>query len=86
VAALGPWLPRRRQWAPVQAFLKGVNVALVGRILVGSASLLGAAIVDVPTALLLVLALAALLRLRVDTVWLVLGGALAGRLHYLLLR
>ncbi len=53
-------------------------------ILAVSFALLRAAIVDVWTALILAAALLALLRFRIDTVWLVLGGAGIGLTHYLL--
>jgi chromate transporter len=84
VAVLGPWLPRVRRSRTAKAFLSGVNVAVVALILVVSASLLRAALVDVWTVLILLLGLAALLRLRLGPLWLVLGGALAGLLRYLL--
>jgi chromate transporter len=84
VAALGPWLPRLRRSRTAKAFLSGVNVAVVALILVVSASLLRAALVDVWTVLILLLGLAALLRLRLGRLWLVLGGALAGLLRYVL--
>jgi len=84
VAALGPWLPRLRRSRTARAFLGGVNVAVVALILVVSASLLRAALVDVWTVLILLLGLAALLRLRLGRLWLVLGGALAGLLRYVL--
>jgi chromate transporter len=59
-------------------------VAVVALILVVSASLLRAALVDVWTVLILLLGLTALLRLRLGPLWLVLGGALAGLLRYVL--
>ncbi len=84
VALIGPWIPRLRKSPAAQAFLKGVNAAVVALILAVSIALLRAAIVDVWTALILAAALLALLRFRVDTAWLVLGGAGIGLAHYLL--
>ncbi len=86
VAAVGPWVPRLRKSARAHAFLDGVNVAVVALILVVSVSLLRAAVVDVWTALILLASLVALLRWRVDAWWLVLGGAMAGMLHYVAMR
>ncbi|MFC2023883.1 hypothetical protein ACFLT5_04025 [Chloroflexota bacterium] len=42
--------------------------------------------VDVWTAVILVVSLAALLHFRLDTLWLVLGGAACGLAHYLATR
>ncbi len=61
-----------------------MNAAVVALILAVSLALFRSAIVDVWTALILAAALLALLRFRVDTAWLVLGGAGIGLAHYLL--
>ncbi len=81
VALVGPWIPRLRRSATAQAFLRGVNAAAMALILAVAIALFRLTIVDVWTAGLLGLSLVLLLRFRVDTVWLVLGGALAGLLH-----
>lgn len=86
VALTGPWIPRLRRAPAAQAFLRGVNVAVVALILHVCIALFRAAIVDVWTGLILLAGLAALLRFRVDTVWLVLGGAAVGLLRLLVLR
>jgi len=49
-----------------------------------SIALFRAAIVDVWTVLILLMGLLALLRFKIDTFWLVAGGAAAGLAHYLL--
>ena len=85
VALTGPWIPRLRRSPAAQAFLDGVNVAVVALILSVGLLLLRSAIVDVWTALILLLALVALLRFRLDTLWLVLGGAVAGLVRYALI-
>lgn len=84
VALMGPWIPRLRQWPAAQAFLRGVNAAVVALILAVSLALFRAAIVDMWTAAILIAGLAALLRFRLDTFWLVLAGAAAGIAHYIL--
>jgi chromate transporter len=84
VALTGPWIPRLRGSPTAQAFLRGVNAAVVALILTVAAALFRSAIVDVWTALILLAGLVALLRFRVDTVWLALGGALCGFLRYLI--
>ncbi len=53
-------------------------------ILAVSLALFRAAIVDVWTAAILAVGLAALLRFCLDTFWLVLAGAAAGLIHYVL--
>ncbi len=84
VALTGPWIPRLRKSPVAQAFLRGVNAAVVSLILWVSITLLRSAIVDVWTVLILLAGLLALLRFRVDTLWLVLGGAAIGLSRYLL--
>ena len=84
ISLIGPILPRLRQSPTAQAFLKGVNAAVVALILAVSVSLFRSAIVDIWTVILLGLGLFALLRLRLDTFWLVLGGASVGLIHFFL--
>ena len=84
VILIGPILPRLRRSFTAQAFLKGVNAAVVALILAVSLALFRSAIVDGWTIIILVVGLIALLRFRVDTIWLVLGGAFLGFVHYLL--
>jgi chromate transporter len=85
VALVGPWIPRLRRWAAAQAFLRGVNAAVVALILAVALALFRSAVVDVWTAAILLAGLVALLRFRADTMWLVLGGAVCGLIHYLIL-
>ena len=82
VALVGPFIPRLRQSRIAQAFLKGVNAAVVALILSISLVLFKAAIVDCWTLILLVLGIVALLHFKLDTFWLVLGGAMIGLLRY----
>lgn len=82
VALVGPFIPRLRQSRIAQAFLKGVNAAVVALILSISLVLFKAAIVDGWTLILMILGIVALLRFKLDTFWLVLGGAAIGLLRY----
>ena len=78
VAASAPLVPRlRRSWI-AGAVLDGVNVASLALMAVVVLQLVRAAVVDAPTALLALASLAILLRWKVNTTWLILGGALAG--------
>ena len=84
VAVTGPWIPRLRSSAPVRAFLKGVNSAVVALILAIGIRLFGSVITDAWAVLILVVSVGALLSQRVDTAWLVPGGAAIGLLRHLL--
>jgi chromate transporter len=83
VVLMGPVIPCLRKSPFAQAFLKGVNAAVVALILAVSLTLFRSAIVDGWTVIILLLGLIALLRFRVDTLWLVLGGAFIGFIRYL---
>jgi chromate transporter len=84
VAVVGPWTPRLRRAPAAQAFLNGVNAAVVALILGVAVALFASAVVDVWTAAILLVGLVAMLRSRLDTLWLVLGGAACGLARYLL--
>ena len=78
VAISGPLVPRLRKSRAAAAFLDGVNAAAVALMVVVTIDLARAAIVDVTTTLLAVVSAALLLRFRINSAWLVIGGALAG--------
>ena len=78
VAASGPLVPRLRRWPWTAPLLDGVNAAALGLMAAVTWELGRAAVVDWLTALLAVGAAALLLRWRVNSTWLVLGGAAAG--------
>jgi len=78
VAASGPLVPRLRASRLAGGFLDGVNVASLALMVVVTAQLARAAIVDLPTAALALAAAVALLRFKVNSTWLVLGGAAVG--------
>jgi chromate transporter len=78
VALSGPLVPRLRASRSAGAFLDGVNVASLALMAVVTAQLGHAAVVDVWTAGLAILGAVALLRFKVSSTWLVLGGAAVG--------
>jgi chromate transporter len=83
VAVSNPLIPRLRQSAFAGALLDGVNVAALGLMAAVTWELGREAIVDPLTIGLALAALVALLRYRVNSLWLVVGGALAGILRFL---
>jgi chromate transporter len=82
VAVSGPLVPRIRRSAIAGAFLDGVNAAALALMVVVTYQLGRAAIVDWTTIALAVLSGAILFGFRVNSAWLVLGGAIAGWLIY----
>ena len=78
VAASGPLIPLLRRSATAGAFLDGVNVASLALMAAVSYQLGRSSIVDALTIALAAASAVLLLRFRVNSAWLVLGGALAG--------
>jgi chromate transporter len=78
VAATGAIIPRIRRSPTAAAFLDGVNAASLALMAVVSFQLGRAAIVDLPTAAIAVVALVLLVRFKVNSAWLVLGGVAVG--------
>ena len=78
VAATAPFVARIRTSPNARAFLDGVTVASLALMTMVSLQLGRAAIVDVPTAVLAATSLAILIPGRINSVWLVIGGALLG--------
>jgi chromate transporter len=78
VALSGPLVPRIRRSPLAAAFLDGVIVTSLSLMAVVTYRLGRAALVDVFTIVLLGISAILLLRFRVNSAWLVLGGALAG--------
>jgi chromate transporter len=83
VAISNPLIPRLRRSAFAGALLDGVNVAALGLMAAVTWQLGDAAIIDPLTILLALAALVALFRLKVNSFWLVLAGAIAGLLRFL---
>jgi len=78
VAMSGPLVPRLRQSPVAGAVLDGVNVAALALIAVVSWQLFRAAVVDWTTLVLAGVSFFLLFRYRVNSVWLMLGGAAIG--------
>jgi chromate transporter len=84
VALVYPFVPRLRGSPWMRGFLDGANVAALGLMAAVAWQLGRAAIVDPLTAALALIALALLMRYKVNSAWLVLGGAAVGIAHFLL--
>jgi len=84
VAVSGPLVPRLRKSPLAGAFLDGVNVASLALMAVVTWELGRAALTDGVTIALALLSALLLFRFRVNSLWLVLGGALIGLLTSLL--
>jgi chromate transporter len=78
VAISGPLIPHIRKSATAGAFLDGVNVASLALMAAVSYQLGRAAIIDSLTIGLTIVSAVLLLRFRINSAWLVLGGALVG--------
>ena len=80
VAISNPFIPRLRQSPWAGSLLDGVNVASLGLMAAVTVQLAQAAFVDILSVALGVVALILLFRFKINSTWLVLGGALAGLL------
>ena len=78
VALSGPLVPRLRGWPLTALLLDGVNAAALGLMAAVTLELGRAALVDPLTVVVAIVALAALVRWKVNSAWLVLGGGLLG--------
>jgi chromate transporter len=70
-----------RQRPSARAFLSGLTVASLGLMAGVLVELVGTALVDVPTVLIALAALALLLWTGLNSAWLIAGGVAAGLLH-----
>lgn len=80
VLALNPLVPKLRRSAWMAAFLDAVNVAAVGLMVAVTVELGTATLRSWPAWTIAALAAVAVLRFRLNAAWIVLGGALLGRL------
>ena len=78
VAISGPLVSRIRRSPAASAILDGVNVASLALMAAVAIALGRAAIVDIPTVALAAISAVVLIRYRLNSGWLVLGGAVAG--------
>ena len=82
VALVYPLVPRLRASALMSAFLDGVNVAAIGLMLAVTWQLARSAVVDWPSAGAALVATVLLLRWRINSVWLIAGGAAFGAMTH----
>jgi chromate transporter len=80
VAVSGPLVPRIRKSETAGALLDGVNAASLSLMAVVTWQLGRAALLDWLTVALLIVSLVLLTRFQLNSVWLVLGGAILGLL------
>jgi chromate transporter len=78
VAISNPLIPRMRRSAWVSGLLDGVNVASLGLMAAVTWQIGRASLVDPITVLIALVSLALLVRFRVNSTWLIVGGALTG--------
>ncbi len=82
VAASSPFIPRLRKSIVAGAFLDGVIIASLALMASVTWSLGRDAVIDLPAALLVLVNAVLLFRFHLNSLWLVLGGALIGFLIY----
>jgi chromate transporter len=82
VAVVRPFVPRLRKSPWFGALLDGVNVVSLALVVGVTIGLGRASLIDPLTVAIAVLSLAILLRFRINSTWLVLGGALIGLLAF----
>jgi chromate transporter len=82
VASVRPFVPRLRRSPWFGALLDGVNIVSLALVVGVTVGLGRASLIDPLTSALCVLALVILLRFKVNSTWLILGGALLGFLAF----
>ncbi|MFH1184877.1 MAG: chromate efflux transporter [Chloroflexota bacterium] len=80
VAISSPLIPRIRGSAWASSFLDGVNAAALGLMAAVTWQLGRASLVDIPTILIALVSLGVLIRFKVNSTWLIVGGAALGLL------
>lgn len=78
VAITNPYIPRLRRNIWLSGFLDGVVAASLGLMAAVTVDLALRTIIDIPTAVIALVAAVLLVRFRVNTTWLILGGAAIG--------
>ena len=86
VALSNPWIPRIRQSSWAGPLLDGVNVASLGLMAAVTWQLARAALVDWLTVVIGLVSAVLLIRYKVNSVWLVVGGGLLGLVYQWLVR
>lgn len=85
VALSAPWVQRLRQSRVAGALLDGVNVASLALMAVVLGQLSRVALIDGPTIALAALSVLLLIKFRINSAWLVGGGAAVGLIRWLFL-
>jgi chromate transporter len=80
VAITNPFIPRMRQSPWLSGLLDGVVAASLGLMAAVTVDLARQALVDLPSVLIFLAAAVLLIRFRVNSTWLIAGGAAAGLL------
>jgi chromate transporter len=78
VAALNPLVPKLRNSIWAGSFLDGINIASLSLMTAVTIQLAQSSLVDWPTILIAIVSLVLLLRFKLNSTWLIAGGALAG--------
>jgi chromate transporter len=81
VALSSPLIPRIRSSTWAGGFLDGINAAALGLMAAVTWQLGRGSLIDLPTFLIALAALALLLRFKLNSTWLILGGAVLGLLR-----
>lgn len=84
VALANPLIPRLRQSAWFGSLLDGVNVSALGLMAAVTYQIGRASLVDLLTVAIALLSLVLLLRFKVNSTWLILGGGLVGLIRLLI--
>ena len=82
VAVSGPLVPRIRRSPTAGAFLDGVNAGALALMIVVTFQLGRAALIDLPTIALGLLSAIILFCFRLNSAWLIIGGAVVGWFVY----
>ncbi|MCC7447110.1 MAG: chromate efflux transporter [Anaerolineae bacterium] len=84
VLVSNPFIPRLRRSPIMSALLDGVNVAALGLMAAVTIELTQGALVDVVTVVLAAVAVILLIRFKVNSTWLIIGGGIIGLVYSLL--
>jgi chromate transporter len=85
VALIHPLVPRIRQSTWLSALLDGVNMAAIGLMAAVTVEIARAALVDWVTVLLAIVAGVLLIRFKINSTWLIIGGGIIGVIYQALL-
>lgn len=83
VAVLTFWMDKLRTSPWIASFIDGVTVASLALMAVVSLKLGAASVIDVPTAVILMIGLLVIIRYNVNSAWLVIAGGLIGLGRYM---